>query len=458
MIEQEDHSVSIRAEQAVIGSLLLKNDAIDRCVDLEAKHFYRQDHRLIFAELVRQIGMGKEVDAITVFEKLKDQVEDCLRYLAQMRQSAVSASNIRHHADIIIDKSIKRAMVALSIEMQELAAGHQTASVCVDLMASSIEALAQRKTANEPVLMQDMMSDYMDMLTSRMEGGFKPVSTGHTHLDEMLDGGLERGTLTVVAARPGMGKTAFGLGIARNVSFDGSALFLSMEMAARQVADRNVAALGKIPMGWLRKPTDNTFPGSTDLEYWNNLTYAIQKTQEMKLFIDDQAGMNMMEIRAKARKIKRTAGLDLLVIDQLSFITGGIGEKAWEMIGQYTRACIAIAKELDCAVILLCQLNRECEKRADQRPVMSDLAMSGSIEQDAANIIFLYRDDIARKVDRSQWTNLCEVQSVKQRQGEPGTIGMNYIGNQTRFEDLAYRWERRQEQQDTAPRRSKGFQ
>lgn len=447
MIEQEDHTVSIRAEQSVIGALLRDNDALDRIGDLEESHFYRQDHRIIFAEIRRQIAASQRADAMTVFEKVGDQVEGCLKYLITLHGTAVSAANIARYAEIVGDKALKRALAEIAIEMQELAASHQSAAICVDLMAAKLDALAQKKTANEPKRMDSMMVGYLSMIQDRIAGLIKPISTGHVHLDEMLDGGLERGTLTVVAARPGMGKTAFGLGIARNVSLDGSALFFSMEMAHGQVNDRNISALGKIPLQWLRSPGSE---GQQNTDYWNHLSHAVVKTQSMNLFIDDQTGLNMIEIRAKARKVKRQAGLDFIVVDQLSFITGGIGEKSWETVGQHTRALIALAKELDVAVMLLCQLNRECEKRGDQRPIMSDLAISGSIEQDAANIIFLYRDDIAKKIQGSNRTGICEVQSVKQRQGEPGMIGMTYVGNQTRFEDLPYRYERREEKQETS--------
>lgn len=455
MTDQEDHAVSIRAEQAVLGSLLIDNDALDRVSYLESAHFYRADHRAIFDELSRQIIAGQRADPMTLFAKLSDKVDDCLKYLANLRMSAVSAANITRHAEIIADKATKRALAALSIEMRELAASPQSAASCVDLVASKLDAMAQKKTASEPVVIGSMMVDYLSMIQNRMEGAVRPVSTGFAHLDEMLDGGFERGTLTVVAARPGMGKTAFGLGIARNVSHEGSALFLSMEMSNGQVNDRNIAALGKVPLKWLKTPTDG---GQQNEIYWNSLSAAVGKAQDMKLFIDDQTGLNMMEIRAKARKVKRQAGLDLIVVDQLSFITGGNGDKSWETIGQHTRGLIALAKETDSAVILLCQLNRECEKRADQHPVMSDLAMSGSIEQDAANIIFLYREDVAKKLPPEQHTGICEVQSVKQRQGEPGTIGLKYVGHLTVFEDLPYKWvPRAPDQIIGGNRKSRGF-
>jgi len=432
MTEHEDHTVSIRAEQAVLGALLADNDALDRAPDLDASQFYRLDHRLIFDEIKRQVVAGRRADALTVFEKLDGSVDDCLKYLSTLRQSSVSAANIAHHAAIVGDKADKRALVALSIEMRELAASHQPAASCVDLMASKLESLAQKKTSGEPMRLDSMLGDYSEVLQQRMSGAIKPISTGHRDLDDMLDGGLERGTLTVIAARPGMGKTAAGLGLARNVSAWGTSLFLSMEMSRDQVSDRNVAALGAIPIKWLRKPSEDSSV------YWETMTAAFINSQKLNFFIDDKTGLNMLEIRAKARAVKRKAGLDLIVVDQLSFITGGRSDKSYEAVGEHTRAMVALSKELDCAVVLLCQLNRECEKRPNKRPIMADLAVSGAIEQDAANILFLYRDEIYNPDTRDR--GICEVQSVKQRQGEPGTIALGYTGSITRFNDLPNPW------------------
>lgn len=452
-MEHEDHTVSIRAEQAVIGALLVDNDSIDRCTDLEAAHFYREDHRLIFSEIQRQIASGKRADPMTLLAVLADRVQDCLKYCATMRMSAVSAANIGHHAEIVREKADKRALVAIGIEAQELAASHQNSASCVDLVASKLELLSQRKTHFEPKLIGDTMIDYLTMIQERMAGLHKPIATGYAHFDELMGGGLERGTLTVVAARPGMGKTAFGLGIARNVAANGGiSAILSMEMAAQQINDRNMAAIGKIPLAWLRAPSEN----DTDSPYWNQLSYATQKAQSMQLWIDEQAGMNMIELRAKVRKIKRKTGLDALVIDQLSFIQGGDADQEWQRIGQYTRAIIEIAKSLDIAVVLLAQLNRKCEERTDKRPIMSDLAQSGSIEQDAANIVFLYRDVIYNK--DTQEPEIAEIISAKQRQGVPGTVGMRYNGVFTLFEDMPYRWERKAAERDPSPNKQRrGF-
>jgi replicative DNA helicase len=259
----------------------------------------------------------------------------------------------------------------------------------------------------------------------------------------LLGGGLERGTMTVVAGRPGTGKTAFGLGIARNVAMDGLvSAILSMEMAAKQINDRNMAALGQIPLSWLKAPKEE---GQRNSKLWDQLSFAAHKASQLNMWIDEQAGMNMMELRAKARKMKRKTGLDLLVVDQLSFINGGDADQEWQRIGQYTRGLIDIAKSLDIAIILLAQLNRKCEDRSDKRPIMSDLAQSGSIEQDAANILLLYRDELHNSETHDK--EIAEINAVKQRQGSPGVIGMKYNGMFTMFEDLPYRWERKAPEQ-----------
>lgn len=442
MIDFEDHTVSIRAEQAVLGALLVDNDAIDRCADLAAEHFYREDHRLIFAEMQRQIAAGQRADPMTLMAALADRVADCLKYCATMRVSAASAANIATHATIVREKADKRALAAIAIEAQELAASMQDSASCVDLVASKLEALTQRKTQQESRLIGDTMVEYLTMIEERMAGIHKPISTGHVHLDELLGGGFERGTLTVVAGRPGTGKTAFGLGIARNVAMAGGVSgILSMEMAAKQINDRNMAAIGEIPLSWLKDPKDRPI----DKPNWDKLSFAAIKAGEMKLWIDEQAGMNMMELRAKARKMKRKTGLDLLVVDQLSFINGGDADQEWQRIGQYTRGLIDIAKSLDIAIILLAQLNRKCEDRSDKRPIMSDLAQSGSIEQDAANILLLYRDELHHSETHDK--EIAEVNAVKQRQGSPGVIGMKYNGMFTMFEDLPYRWVRKAPEQ-----------
>jgi replicative DNA helicase len=443
---------SLSAEQAVLGSLLKDNASLDKVAHaLADADFYRADHRQIFAEIVKQATAGKRADAITVADALKEQVVDCLPYLFELESTVGSAANIIKHAEIVRDRAMLRSLESFGQEAQaEAHNAFEPAMVVCDRLAQKLEQLAQCKETSAPVRAGELLGDYAEMLTARMEGLIKPISTGFRDLDTMLDGGLERGTMSILAARPGMGKTAMGLALARNVAIDGTSLFLSMEMSKAQVSDRNIAALGGLSVSWLRKPKES------DPMNWNRVTAAFGKAQELNMFIDDQTSLSMLEIRAKARGIKRKHGLDLLVIDQLSFITGGSSSdnKAYE-IGEHTRGAVALSKELDCAVLLLAQLNRDCEKRSNRRPIMADLAMSGSIEQDAANVIFLYRDEVYNPTTKDK--GICEVITGKQRQGQIGTVGLNFLGASTNFADLQYAWVPPNEREQEPRQRSRGF-
>jgi replicative DNA helicase len=441
---------AIHAEQSLLGALILDSEAMDRVPDIKAEHFYNADHRTIFAEICKQVAAGKTIDPLTLFDQLAGKIDNALPYLNSLVASVGSSAGAARYAGIVLDRALKRSVAALGGEMMEMRASLTPADQIIDSLAAKVEALAQKQTRQEPLKLSDMLGSYVEVLEQRRDGAIKPISTGFADLDKRLDGGLERGTLTVVAGRPGMGKTAFGLGIARNVSEWGSALFLSMEMSRDQVNDRLIAALGKLPIAWLRRPNDKT---EQDRAYWNGMTHAFQRAQELNLYIDDQTALNMLDIRAKSRSVKRKQGLDVLVIDQLSFITGGASDKSWEVVGEYTRGLLQLGKELNCAIVLLCQLNRKCEERPNKRPMLSDLAVSGSIEQDAANVVFLYRDEVYNP--DTQDKGVCEVNTAKQRQGEPGTIGLAYIGNQTRFEDLTHGWQPAAQQEKP---RSRGFE
>jgi replicative DNA helicase len=419
-----------QAEQSIIGALMRDNDAVDRIGDLRAEHFYNPDHALIFKEIVRQIGAGRRADVITVMVEVGVKVREAGRYLNDMLQSTPSAINIKRHVDIVIDRAIKRALLVIGGDLQEWAQSPEDAAQIADRAAARIEAANQRDTSSEPVLMADILTEHVELMQARMEGRIKPVSTGFPDLDKKLGGGMARGTLLVVAGRPAMGKTAFGLGIARNVAEDGVAAFWSMEMPRKQIMDRNVSAIGRLPLDWVMNPSED------DTGEWDRMTHAYKRAREMRLFIDEQTSMNMLQIRAKARTVKRKSGtLDCLVIDQLSFITGAESDNYAYALGEYTRGLVGLAKELDIPVVLLCQLNRKCEDRPNKRPMVSDLASSGNIEQDAATAIFLYRDEVYNPDSPDK--GVCEIIIGKARQGETGMVGLAYIGEQTRFESLA---------------------
>lgn len=441
---------ALHAEQSLLGALILDSEALDRVPDIKAEHFYTADHRTIFTEFCKQVAAGKTVDPLTLFDQLQGKIDNCLPYLNSLVSSVGSSAGATRYAGIVLDRALKRSVAALGGEMMEMRASLTPADQIIDSLAAKIETLAQKQTRQEPQRMSDMLGNYVDVIQQRMDGKIKPIETGWPDLDRRLDGGLERGTLTIVAGRPGTGKTAFGLGVARNVSDWGASLFLSMEMSRDQVNDRNIAALGRLPIAWLRRPNDKT---QQDAAYFEAMTAAFARANEMNLYIDDQTALNMLDIRAKARSVKRKQGLDVLVIDQLSFITGGASDKSWEVVGEYTRGLLQLGKELNIAIVLLCQLNRKCEERPNKRPMLSDLAVSGSIEQDAANVIFLYRDEVYNPDSKDK--GICEVITAKQRQGEPGVVGLAYIGNQTRFESLATPW---QQSANTEKPRSRGFE
>lgn len=420
----------LRAEQSIIGALLRDNNAVDNLGHLRAEHFYSPEHALIFREATRQITTGTRVDVVTVGSALQGRLDDAMQYLNRMEQATPSAANVSRYVDIVIEKAIKRGLYLISGELAEWVTSHEAAQDVADRAAARIEALAQFQVTSEPTLMADLLTEHAETLVARQEGLIRPVSTGFADVDELLGGGLERGTLTVVAGRPAMGKTAFGLALARNAADNGDvALFLSMEMPKRQVMDRNISALARVPLTWMKEPTNNS-------QTWENITHAYARAKDMPLYIDDQPGMNMLQLRAKARQVRRRAGkLGCLVIDQLSFLQGAESDNVAYALGEYTRALVAVSKELDCAVVLLAQLNRKCDDRTNKRPVLSDLASSGAIEQDAATAIFLYRDEVYNPDSPDK--GICEVIVGKARQGSTGMRGLIYIGEQTRFEDMA---------------------
>jgi replicative DNA helicase len=443
---------SIESEQSVIGALLIDNDSVDRIGDLRAEHFYRADHRAIFTEILALISGSVGADVMTVFERLqaKGRAADVggLAYLNDLAHSTPSASNIARYADIVRDRAQKRGLLALSHEIQDsVGTTPDSAAVLIDRASSKLERLGEAVVKSEPVRASDSLQEYLDYLENQIDGKIKPVPTGLTDLDHKLGGGFYGGDLVVVAARPSMGKTAFSLTIAANVAATDPVLFLSMEMKNVQLQQRLVSAMGGIPMGDLRDPA------KLDNEQWSRITHAGQRINELHLFLDDQPNLTLLEVRNKARAIKRKHGLSMLVVDYLGLMATGQEERRDLQIGALTKGLKNLAKELDIPVVLLSQLSRKCEERPNKRPLSSDLKDSGDIEADADTILFLYRDEVYNpdSMDRG----VCEVICTKQRQGETGITGLAFIGEQTRFADLAHgRQFGRQSEQKT---KNRGF-
>ncbi|MBW9334563.1 replicative DNA helicase [Herbaspirillum sp. RU 5E] len=432
-IEKSIELFNLQAEQSVLGALLLDNDAFDRMGDLRAEHFYRADHRIIFSEILAQVGAGRPCDVVSVMDSLAGKVDDCLPYLNAIVQNTPSSANIGRYASIVRDKAVKRALVTFSEELgAQASTSHEDASSIVDSASSKLEKLAAARIKQEPVQVRDDLVRFMEQLEQRIDGnGPKPICTGFPDVDKRLSGGMRRGELVVIAARPKMGKTAFALNVANNVSVDHSVLVLSMEMPKDQIHERNLASIGRIQLDRLLQPKTLEDPD------WVRMTHALTKLNDMNISIDDQGGLRLLDVRMKAKQVKRRHGLDLLVIDYLQLMYGD-GDNRNAQIEGITRGLKALAKELGIVIVLLSQLNRELEKRPNKRPQPSDLRDSGAIEQDADAVLFLYRDEVYNpdSMDRG----ICEVNVALCRQGAPGVVGLAYIGEHTRFESLAT-WE-----------------
>jgi len=443
---------SVEAEQAVLGGLLRNNGAVDRTEDLREEHFYRHDHRVIFACIYRLISASKAADVITVFEALGAKAEEVggLPYLNALSQGMPTAANIRHHALIVRDRALKRGIISSFDEV--IAAAYVSSLDGVDLVDQAmvkLEALSKSGNVGEPENAAVGLTDFVERIEAKIDGtSTSTVSTGIPDLDKKLGGGPSRGDLVVLAGRPKMGKSSLALQIADNVAVDGVAAFLSMEMSKQQLSDRRVASIGKIDLGKFKDPSQ------LQDHDWANITRAIQKMNEMSLYWDTQGGLSLMQVRNKAYQIKRKAGgrLDLLAIDYLQLMSGH-GDTRNNQIEAITRGLKSLAKELDCVVLLLSQLNRNLEQRTNKRPLPSDLRDSGSIEQDCDTAIFVYRDEVYNEQTTDK--GIAEAIVALNRQGETGTVYLTYQGQYTRFEQVAHGWHPAPPK--TAPSPARGF-
>jgi replicative DNA helicase len=431
----ENRLIAREQEQSVIGALLLDNDAIDRMGDLRVEHFYIGDNRSIFAEIVGMIARGEPADVLTVFEKLqaKESSGADLAYLNAIAQNTPSAANIGRYAEIVRDRAIKRGLISLSQETIDIVEGSpQSSGVLVDQMSSKLEALAQARVKSDPVKAIDDLRKHIDVIEQRYEGkGSKAIATGFPDVDIKLNGGARRGQLIIIAARPKIGKTAFALNVGNNIAVDYKVLILSMEMPRAELHDRNIASLGHISLPHVLNPVN------MDKDDWPKLSAAAAKIETLNLWLDDQGALTLLDVRMKAKQIKRRHGLDILIIDYLQLMSADGANRNAE-IESITRGLKGLAKELDIAIILLSQLNRELERRPNKRPIPSDLRDSGSIEQDADVVIFLYRDEVYNLDSPDK--GICEVDIALNRQGSSGRVALAYIGEQTRFESLSRAW------------------
>ena len=435
---------SQEAESSVLGGLLLDNNSWDKVADLLVEaDFYRYEHRLVFASITSLVNANRPADVITVFEQMQSQGKadeiGGLAYLNSLAQYVPSSANIRRYAEIVRERSILRKLVSVSDEIATSALNTNGRPVTniLDEAEQKIFSIGEEGSRMRQGFqsMDKLVVQLLDRVEemSQNPNDITGVPTGFFDLDRMTSG-MQAGDLIVLAARPSMGKTALAINIAEHVALqeDLPVAVFSMEMGASQLAIRIVGSIGRIDQGRLRT-------GKLIDDEWPRLSDAIERLKTVSLSIDETPGLTTSELRASARRLARSCGkLGLVVVDYLQLMSGsggGDGENRATELGEISRGLKMLAKELQCPVIALSQLNRGVEQRTDKRPMMSDLRESGAIEQDADVIMFIYRDDYYNKDSKDP--GVAEIIIAKQRNGPTGMVKLTFLKPITKFESYA---------------------
>ncbi|NND45020.1 MAG: replicative DNA helicase [Xanthomonadales bacterium] len=432
---------SIEAEQAVLGGLLLSSSAWDQVADITVEEdFYREDHRTIFRAIAELHDQGRPCDAVTITEWFeshgKIDLVDGGSYISQLVNSTPSAANIHAYAEIVREKSILRSLIEVGTEITSGAysADGRESNALLEAAERMVFAIADKggRSRSGFVSVQDTIKLAIDKIQElyEFEGEITGISTGFKDLDKKT-AGLQPSDLVIVAGRPAMGKTTFAMNLAENAAIKHGvpvAVF-SMEMSSLQLVMRLFSSLGQIEQGRLRT-------GNLDDLDWPKLTSAMNLLQKSKIFIDETPALSPAELRARARRLKREHDIGLIVIDylQLMAVPDTRENRATE-IAEISRSLKAVAKELNVPVVALSQLNRSLEQRPNKRPVMADLRESGSIEQDADLILFIYREEVYNQDTPEK--GKAEIIIGKHRNGEIGTVNLAFQGRWLRFANFA---------------------
>ncbi|MGM0853679.1 MAG: replicative DNA helicase [Bacillota bacterium] len=434
---------NIEAEQAVLGAIFLEPSALTTTSEiLIPEDFYRHSHQKIYNVMLNLGDGGKAVDLITVTEELAaaKELEDVggVAYLSELAASVPTAANIEYYAKIVEEKSLLRRLIrtATDIASDGYAREDEVDSLLSEAEKNIME-VAQRKNAGAFHNIKDVLVrtyDNIETLTNR-KGDVTGISTGFADLDHMT-AGFQRNDLIIVGARPSMGKTAFALNIAQNVAVkakENVAIF-SLEMGAEQLVMRMLCAEGNINAQNLRT-------GDLTDEDWRKLTMAMGSLSNAGIYIDDTPGIKVGEIRSKCRRLAQEHGLGMILIDYLQLIQGSgrSGENRQQEVSEISRSLKGLARELQVPVIALSQLSRGVEQRQDKRPMMSDIRESGSIEQDADIVAFLYREDYYDKEAENK--NIIEIIIAKQRNGPVGNVSLAFVKEYNKFVNLERRFD-----------------
>ncbi|MCM3653079.1 replicative DNA helicase [Metabacillus litoralis] len=433
---------NIEAEQAVLGAIFLQPSSLTLASELLIpEDFYRASHQKIYNAMLELSDKGEPVDLVTVTSVLANAnlLEEIggVSYLSDLADSVPTAANIEYYGKIVEEKSILRRLIRTATGIaQDGYSREDEVEVLLNEAEKTIMEVAQRKNAGAFQNIKDVLVQTYDNieLLHENKGDVTGIPTGFIELDKMT-AGFQRNDLIIVAARPSVGKTAFALNIAQNVATktDENVAIFSLEMGADQLVMRMLCAEGNIDAQRLRT-------GSLTPEDWGKLTMAMGSLSDSGIYIDDTPGIRVSEIRAKCRRLKQEAGLGMVLIDYLQLIQGsGRSDNRQQEVSEISRTLKELARELKIPVIALSQLSRGVEQRQDKRPMMSDIRESGSIEQDADIVAFLYRDDYYDK--ESENKNIIEIIIAKQRNGPVGTVSLAFVKEYNKFVNLERRFD-----------------
>lgn len=433
---------NIEAEQAVLGAIFLQPSSLTLASEiLIPDDFYRATHQRIYNAMLVLSDKGEPVDLVTVTSELADAnlLEEVggITYLSDLANSVPTAANIEYYGKIVEEKSILRRLIRTATSIAQDGYNREDeVEVLLNEAEKTIMEVAQRKNAGAFQNIKDVLVqtyDNIELLHDR-KGDVTGIPTGFAELDKMT-AGFQRNDLIIVAARPSVGKTAFALNIAQNVATktDENVAIFSLEMGADQLVMRMLCAEGNIDAQRLRT-------GALTPEDWGKLTMAMGSLSNSGIYIDDTPGIRVSEIRAKCRRLKQETGLGMILIDYLQLIQGsGRSDNRQQEVSEISRTLKELARELKVPVIALSQLSRGVEQRQDKRPMMSDIRESGSIEQDADIVAFLYRDDYYDK--ESENKNIIEIIIAKQRNGPVGTVALAFVKEYNKFVNLERRFD-----------------
>lgn len=433
---------SVESEQSILGSIILDKDAIITVAEtINPSDFYKEAHKIIYESMLSLNSNNEPIDLITLIEELRKEGHldniGGISYLTSLSTIVPTTSNVKYYANIVKEKSVMRQLIKASNEIINL--GYDASTDVQEILnkaEKSIFDISQEKSGDDIQPINAVLQDTFDMIeklcTEKKE--VTGITTGFKDLNKKING-LQRTDLILLAARPAMGKTAFSLNLVQNAALkgDASVAVFSLEMSKEQLVQRMLSAQSNVELSKIKTGT----LGESD---WPRIIDGMAVLSEAKIFIDDTPGIKISEIRSKCRRLKMEKGLDLILIDYLQLMEGeGKNENRQQEIAKISRSLKILAKELDCPVVALSQLSRSPELRKDHRPILSDLRESGSIEQDADIVMFLYRDDYYNK--DSEKKDIAEVIIAKHRGGSTGTVELLWLGNYTKFVNLEKRFD-----------------